>query len=82
MTTTPKSQPGAGTRRQFIAYFYFVGWDCISLGLHVCLGLPNIEIHIPFGFVRVGWMHNDGRRPINLSAVQWRTFGLVESYDR
>lgn len=36
------------------AYFWFVGWDCFSLGAHVCLGCPNIEIHIPFGFIRIG----------------------------
>jgi hypothetical protein len=35
-------------------YFWFVGWDCISFGLHVCVGGPNIEIHLPFGFLRIG----------------------------
>jgi hypothetical protein len=40
----------------FVAYFYFVGWDCLSLGAHVCTSLPNIELHLPFGFVRIGWM--------------------------
>jgi hypothetical protein len=40
--------------RRFDAYFWFVGWDCLSLGLSVCLSLPNIEIHIPFGFIRIG----------------------------
>lgn len=39
----------------FDAYFWFVGWDCISLGFHVCLSAPNAEIHLPFGFIRVGW---------------------------
>ena len=34
------------------AYFWFVGWDCISLGLHVCR--RNLEIHLPFGFIRIG----------------------------
>jgi len=43
-------------RKRFVAYFHFVGWDCISLGAHVCLSLPNFEIHLPFGFIRVGWM--------------------------
>jgi hypothetical protein len=36
----------------FVCYFWFVGWDCISLGLHVCS--RNVEFHIPFGFVRIG----------------------------
>lgn len=35
-------------------YFWFVGWDYFSLGFHVCLGLPNIEIHLPFGFICIG----------------------------
>ncbi len=35
-------------------YFYFVGWDCWSLGLHFCPTMPNLEIHVPFGFVRIG----------------------------
>jgi hypothetical protein len=42
--------------RRFVAYFFFVGWDCISLGLHVSLLSPNLEVHVPFGFFRIGWM--------------------------
>ncbi len=40
--------------RTWVAYFWFVGWDCVSLGVHVCLSAPNIELHMPFGFFRVG----------------------------
>lgn len=40
--------------RCFVCYFWFVGWDCLSLGLHVCWSAPNIEIHVPFGFFRIG----------------------------
>lgn len=36
------------------AYFWFAGWDCLSLGFHICLSKPNLEIHLPFGFVRIG----------------------------
>jgi hypothetical protein len=35
-------------------YFWFVGWDCWSLGFHVCVSAPNVEIHLPFGFIRIG----------------------------
>ena len=38
----------------FDAYFWFVGWDCVSLGISICFSLPNIEIHVPFGFIRLG----------------------------
>jgi len=47
-----------------ICYFFFVGWWALSLGLHVDLASPNLEIHIPFGFIRIGWckwkLHDDG----------------------
>ena len=42
-------------KKHFVAYFFFVGWDCISVGLHVCVSKPNIEIHLPFGFIKIGW---------------------------
>ena len=42
--------------RRFCFYWYFVGWDCINFGVSMCLSLPNIEIHLPFGFIRVGWI--------------------------
>ncbi len=41
--------------RKFVCYFYFVGWHVLSLGLSICILQPNIEIHIPFGFIRIGW---------------------------
>lgn len=44
-----------GLERQFVAYFHFVRWSCFSLGFHVDVAIPNIEIHIPFGFIRIGW---------------------------
>ena len=43
--------------KHFACYFYFVDWDCISLGGHICLSMPNIEIHLPFGFIRIGWVY-------------------------
>lgn len=43
------------TDRQFVCYFHFVGWSCFSFGAHVDFASPNIELHIPFGFFRVGW---------------------------
>lgn len=40
--------------KKYVFAFCFVAWDCISLGIHVCLHAPNIEFHIPFGFFRFG----------------------------
>lgn len=42
-------------RRQFVAYFHLVGWDCFSLGMHISVLCPNLELHVPFGFFRIGW---------------------------
>ncbi|MGY3482324.1 hypothetical protein ACVW1C_000207 [Bradyrhizobium sp. USDA 4011] len=38
----------------WICYFWRTGWDHFSFGLHICFGAPNIEIHLPFGFLRIG----------------------------
>ncbi len=42
--------------KKFVAYFYHPpkGWWYIQLGFHVDLSSPNIEIHVPFGFFRIG----------------------------
>lgn len=50
-----------GWHRVFCCYFFFVGWDCMSLGIHVAVMLPNIELHVPFGFFRVGWVMRSSR---------------------
>ena len=36
------------------AYYYFNGFTNLSLGLHVNWMIPNIEVHLPFGFIRIG----------------------------
>ena len=41
-------------------YFYFIQWSHVSLGLHVSFELPNIEFHLPFGFIRIGRVENHG----------------------
>lgn len=46
--------PNDGSRR-FVAHFWLNGWDHISLGIHVSLTEYNVEIHIPFGFIRIGF---------------------------
>lgn len=62
--------------RKFVAYFWFVGWDCLSLGFHICVTGPHIEIHVPFGFFRIGWVNcYHDVCSINAHAVSWREFG-------
>lgn len=38
----------------FEAYFWFVGWSCISLGLHIDPIRGHLQIHLPFGFIHIG----------------------------
>lgn len=38
----------------FAFYFYFQRWSYINLGLHLSLADGNIEVHVPFGFFRIG----------------------------
>ncbi|UFX42157.1 hypothetical protein HAP47_0023135 [Bradyrhizobium sp. 41S5] len=38
----------------WVCYFWRSGWDHLSFGLHFCFGGPNMEIHLPFGFLRIG----------------------------
>lgn len=42
--------------KRFVAYFYCNGVD-LSLGISVNFKHPNIEIHVPFGFFRLGWQY-------------------------
>jgi len=41
--------------RQIVCHFHFVAWSHWSLGFHLDAASPNIEMHVPFGFVRIGW---------------------------
>lgn len=62
--------------RRFCAYFFYVHWDCISLGLHVSLACPNIELHVPFGFFKLGWeFHYPDSICINAEEIDRYVFG-------
>ena len=41
--------------RKFKAHFHFISWDNVNFGISICLSLPNLEIHLPFSFIRIGW---------------------------
>ena len=43
-------------KRHFVAYYYMISFNHISLGLHIHLSSPNIEIHLPFGFIKIGFV--------------------------
>lgn len=41
--------------RQFIAMFHWNGWAYLNFGISFHLTKPNMEVHIPGGFFRIGW---------------------------
>lgn len=43
------------SKRHFVCYIHFIGVDNISLGVTVNWHCPNIELHLPFCFIKVGW---------------------------
>lgn len=63
------------TRRIFCLYFHFINWHSISLGLHIDLRDGRLELHIPFGFVAVGFHRISRHLPINYHQIEWRSFG-------
>ncbi len=44
--------------RRFVCFYHYNGLWYWQLGFHVYLPAPNIEIHVPFGFIRIGWESN------------------------
>ena len=78
LMNTPKIE------RQFIAYLWFVSWDCISLGLSICITGPHIEIHLPFCFLKIGWDEVDvNNEPVNhQTLLEERCKGLTERYKK
>ena len=71
-------EQGTRLRRSFICYFYFGGWDNFSLGINLNVVQPNIEIHLPFGFIRLGWVLTDDVPAMNEHQCSWRRFGYGE----
>lgn len=41
--------------RKFVFYFYWINILIISFGISIDFASPNIEIHLPFGFIKIGW---------------------------
>jgi len=41
--------------RKFVCYFHHTGFNNVSIGISVDFRKLNLEIHLPFGFLRIGW---------------------------
>lgn len=50
----------------FVCYYRFIGWWHWSIGINIYPIAPNVEIHLPFGFIRIGkqdsWMVIEGKK--------------------
>ena len=42
--------------REFVVNWHFIDWHLFSFGINLDLVSPNMEIHLPFGFLRIGWV--------------------------
>lgn len=60
-------------RREFECFFNFLGWWHWSLGLHLDIQHPHIDIHLPFGFARIGWIYSE----LALKRPKPRHFGFL-----
>ena len=61
--------------KKFVAYYYFIDWShFLNIGLHISME-GHIEIHVPFGFLRVGWTDGMAHAPNN------KTIGYKPSWD-
>lgn len=63
----------------FVCYIWFTGWNHISLGLHLYWSLPNIEIHLPFCFLRIGWEWFNGSPLIKIAKYR---FGFQNKFPK
>lgn len=64
-------------KRRFVCYFWYVDWLAFSFGFHIDLRHFNIEIHLPVGFIKVGFeRYSPDWNIINEDEVSWRKFGL------
>ena len=69
-----------GVRRVFVFYYYFQSWNYISFGFHIDIATPNIEIHLPFGFIRIGLEIVTKVKPVNYDYCKKRAFGIGKKY--
>ena len=54
----------------FVFYFWFVSWKSISLGVSLNLSPLHLEIHVPFGFIKIGRDKENTRTDINWQEIK------------
>ena len=65
--------------RKFIAFFKYLGWWNLSLGVHIDLRSPQFQLHVPFGFFAVGWNYYD---PNDESTWETGLYGIDTSIEK
>jgi hypothetical protein len=60
----------------FVLYFWFVSWKSISFGISLNLKPFHVEIHIPFGFIKIGLDSPPSKDSLNYDEIKWRGFGF------
>ena len=43
---------------RFACYYYCNGSGFFNIGLNITFKPPHMEIHLPFGFARIGWLND------------------------
>lgn len=66
-------------KRIFVCEWSFIGWGDISLGFHVCVGELYCDLHLPFGWLRIGWEREPVELPLNWKQCQRNSYGLNRS---
>lgn len=59
---------------RFICFFHYLGLWSWQLGLNVYARAPNLELHVPFGFFKIGWESNIDRVEVEDKYI--RTIGF------
>lgn len=58
-------------KRRFICFVHYNPYN-ISLGISIDWCSPNLEIHFPFGFAKIGWEMN-----LNYKYFDNTTWGIL-----
>jgi len=62
--------------RIFVVEWTFISWKDISFGFHFYLGGLYFDMHLPFGWLRIGWEIEPCVTPINLAQCLKKRRGL------
>ena len=46
-------------KKRFSITYHFIDFTEISFGINIALSNPCIEIHLPFGFITIGWSEDE-----------------------